>query len=407
MGSLADFALRLTAPPSPIRNLDNTLTASQARGRDVFQSLRTSGAGPCLNCHRIDPSKGQYGADGFSSFDGFPQMFKIAPLRAAYAKVGMFGRPPDPMFTGGDNGPTGDQVRGFGFSFDGTVDTLTRFLGARVFQFPGGDAQRRDVAEFVLAFESDLAPVVGQQVTRSAANAATADRRIDLLLARAAVTAPRPECDVVVRGVAQGRARGWLRLPDGRFRSDRASEPLLGDAQLRALAASPGQELTYLAVPPGTGTRIGLDRDGDGAFDGDEIDARSDPSNAASTPTDRDGDGAANLADCAPDDATAFAVPPELLALTLRKEAAGSISLSWPPVAPATGTGTRIDVASGRLTELRADLSFARAGCAATQLPDGPWSDSSGSVGIWYLVRGRNACGRGTWGGTRVVAACP
>jgi hypothetical protein len=49
--------------------------------------------------------------------------------------------------------------------------------------FTGGDDQRRDVEQFMLAFDSDLAPVVGQQVTLSSENAAAARPRIDLLIA--------------------------------------------------------------------------------------------------------------------------------------------------------------------------------------------------------------------------------
>ena len=407
MDSLADFALRLTAPPNPVRNLDNSLTAEQARGRDVFRTIRTSGAGTCSFCHRVDPVRGQYGTDGMSSFDSFPQLFKIAPLRAAYAKVGMFGRAPDPLFDPGDNGSTGDQVRGFGYSFDGSVDTLLRFARARVFQFPGGEPQARDVAEFLLAFESDLAPIVGQQVTRSAANALAADPRIDLLLARAAVTSPRPECDVVVRGTVQGRARSWVRLSSGLFRSDRSAETPIPDGTLRALALAPGQELTYTAVPPGTGVRVGLDRDGDGAFDGDEADASSDPANAASTPADRDGDAVPNDSDCAPDDPGAFSLPQEIRPLSVRREAGQAVTLSWPPVAPGAGAGTRVDIATGRLVELRADRGFPRATCAASRAADAPWTDTRLESGWWYLARGRNACGPGTWGGARSPEVCP
>jgi hypothetical protein len=45
---------------------------------------------------------------------------------------------------------------------------------------------------------------------------------------------------------------------------------LLTDANLRALASTAGQELTYTCVPPGSGTRAGIDRDEDGTLDGDE-----------------------------------------------------------------------------------------------------------------------------------------
>lgn len=48
---------------------------------------------------------------------------------------------------------------------------------------------------------------------------------------------------------------------------------------MRALAATSGQELTYTCVPPGSGLRIGVERDSDSAFDGDEVDAGTDPAN--------------------------------------------------------------------------------------------------------------------------------
>src|SRR5213078_1277997 len=89
----------------------------------------------------------------------------------------------------------------------------------------------------------------------------------------------------VVKGIRAGEARGWLYQPSaGQFESDRASEPLLTEATLRAQAATAGQELTYTAVPPGSGARIGVDRDEDGFLDRTELDGGSDPANAASVP---------------------------------------------------------------------------------------------------------------------------
>jgi len=52
-----------------------------------------------------------------------------------------------------------------------------------------------------------------------------------------------------------------------RFIPDRAHQPPLTDANLRALACD---ALTFTAVPPGGGRRIGIDRDLDGVLDGDE-----------------------------------------------------------------------------------------------------------------------------------------
>src|SRR5262249_51541483 len=143
-----------------------------------------------------------------------------------------------------------------------------------------GDPLRRELEQFMLAFDSNLFPIVGQQITLTATNAATVGPRISLLLARAAAG----ECEVVAKGNVGGQARGWLRTPAGTFRSDRAAEPPLADAALRARGAAPGQELTYTCVPPGSGARVGIDRDEDGVFDRDELDAGTDPEDAASLP---------------------------------------------------------------------------------------------------------------------------
>jgi hypothetical protein len=112
-------------------------------------------------------------------------------------------------------------------------------------------------------------------MTLSRDSGEAAQRRVDLLVERAATPrpfrgAPASECDLVAKGVADGRARGWVRTADGRFRSDRAREKPWRESDLRALARRPHQELTFTCVPPGSGVRMGIDRDEDGVLDGDE-----------------------------------------------------------------------------------------------------------------------------------------
>ena len=138
-------------------------------------------------------NSGFFGTDGFSSFENETQHFKVPHLRNMYQKVGMFGMPAVPFFNAGDNGFKGDQVRGFGFLHDGSVDTLFRFHNATVFNHerrnPAASRgrrrrpQRRNVEQFMLAFDSNLAPIVGQQITLTDTNAATVGARIDLLIA--------------------------------------------------------------------------------------------------------------------------------------------------------------------------------------------------------------------------------
>jgi hypothetical protein len=53
----------------------------------------------------------------------------------------------------------------------------------------------------------------------------------------------------------------------GLFTSDKVETPPLTDTTLRELSGQQGQELTYTCVPPGSGHRMGIDRDDDGIVD--------------------------------------------------------------------------------------------------------------------------------------------
>jgi hypothetical protein len=203
-------------------------------------------------------------------------MTKIAHLRNMYQKVGMFGMPVVPLFRNDQvdqvpmNEHMGDQVRGFGFLRDGSTDTMFRFNRAGLFAFPS-DEDRRDVEAYQLAFESNLAPIVGQQVTLAQAGAKgqwdeALSARLDLMMERAALG----ECDLIVKGPIEHLLRGWVMQSDGLFKSDRAEESVVGKADLLRLARNPEQPLTFTCVPPGSGTRVGIDRDEDGIFDGDD-----------------------------------------------------------------------------------------------------------------------------------------
>ena len=283
MQTFADFQLNVMMPPNPIRNLDNSLTAAQKRGSDFFFGARPSDGfkinifgksvtdnNNCNGCHTVDPAKGMFGTGGFQSFEGISQIVKVPQLRNVYAKVGRFGSPPIPFSTATDSGFLGDQVRGYGFVHDGTADTLAHFFTVRVFQptlnsgFPmsNPDATRRDVSDFMHAMESDLAPIVGQQVTLSSANASTAGARIDLLIARAKTAfvskelgGQVTECDLVASVVEGGVRHGYLLdTNSGAFMGSDGSQR--SDSALRSMANNPGQEVTYTCTPPGSGSRI-------------------------------------------------------------------------------------------------------------------------------------------------------
>lgn len=280
-----DFALQLTYPPNPVRNLDNSLTADQAAGRQLYFEKPATLGMTCNFCHVLDPAgNAQYGVDrpGFFGSDGsfvgteFVQTMKVPQLRNAYTKIGKFGLPRDPSINPQeDDSILGDQIRGFGYTHEGSMDSVFGFLSQIGFVEdpifnPGGlesdtPTERRQVEAFVLAFDSNMAPIVGQQVTLTSSNGGVAGPRIDLLKARATAG----ECDLVVHGQRYGELRGYL-YKNGVFLTDSAYSASLTDTQLRARASIAQQELTYTCVPPGSGRRVGIDRDLDGTLDADE-----------------------------------------------------------------------------------------------------------------------------------------
>jgi DNA-binding beta-propeller fold protein YncE len=299
MQRFADFALSLVLPPNPVRRLDNQLSANAVQARTFFFNTPTDGQLTCENCHRLDPSQGFFGGGTFSTFEGSSQIFKVPHLRNAYAKVGMFGFLAQP---GGGAVNTGDQVRGFGFSHDGSIDTLFRFVSGP-FVFPS-DVERRNMEAFLMQFDQDLAPIVGQQVTLTSGNAAVVGPRIDLLIARASTPfqslllgGTTTECELVVKGTIAGRSRGWLRLSNGLFQrdDDPGQAALVSDATLRSQVASVGP-LTYTCVAPGSGPRVGINRDRDVRLDALD----NCPGNPNDDQADFDGDGLGDPCDPTP-----------------------------------------------------------------------------------------------------------
>jgi len=292
MQAFAEFALKITYPPNPIRALDNSLNVAQAQGRNIYMNQLTTGMSPfvptplmtCNNCHVLNEQEGHFGTSGLSSVEGddISQQFKIPHLRNVYQKVGKFGAS-GRMFANSPNSPTiyplmgqpPDQIRGFGFLHDGSMDTVDNFLRAAVFAF-NSDTERDNVVDFVMAMDSELAPVVGQQITLTDTSGADVHARIDLLRARAQITTPRGECDLIVQGVVDGIPRSAFMQPDGSYQTDRADETMT-DGELRALVNQNSQTLTFTCVPPGSGTWMALDRDQDGVFNGDELNQGSNP----------------------------------------------------------------------------------------------------------------------------------
>ncbi|MEN0061235.1 MAG: hypothetical protein AAGA48_03740 [Myxococcota bacterium] len=285
MDDFATFTGTIAMPPNPVRNLDRSYTSEQQAAFDFYVSPdRISDGIPipnlgfnCDGCHTLDAASGFYGTDGRQSFENESQIMKIAQLRNLYTKVGMFGVRDVAFTNGGDNGFTGDQIRGFGFLHDGSIDTIFRFFSAVVFDSQGpnigfiDDDERRAMESLMLAFDSDISPILGQQITVTAPDDLDAVGRAEALrdaavrpfvsrLLGGAVT----DCDLVARVTGSDRVRGYLY--DGTtFIADDDTDSVRFDDLIADSATEP---VTFTAVLPGSGERFALDRDGDELYNG-------------------------------------------------------------------------------------------------------------------------------------------
>ncbi len=339
MQEFTDFILQATYPPNPIRNLDNSLTEEQAQGRAFYFNHVSTPNGDvqlpsdrfhnCDGCHTLNPTgnagsttkPGFFGTDGKLSFEFETQIFKVPHLRNMYTKIGMFGSSPDSIQPGTiilQQGPAQDAVRGYGFQHDGSLGTLEHFFtgqvflkavgnvtladgtvvpgnpfgipfvdanalgqGQVVFLEDGGFALRKAIVAFMMAFDSNEAPVVGQQITLTKTNAATAGPRLDLLEQRAAAG----ECDLVAKSTSILGANGGLLYNGTAWQPASASLPPVSDQAVRGLVAiGLLPPTTFTCVPLGSGQRIAIDRDDDGFADWDEVFRGKDPANANSHP---------------------------------------------------------------------------------------------------------------------------
>jgi DNA-binding beta-propeller fold protein YncE len=316
MDKFADFMLSISLPPNPIRSLDNSLSNSAQLGERFFHGPRradgveqdTSLNGDsqdgvnCAGCHGLDPSKGFYGTRGEVAHGGEIQILKVPQLRNLYTRAGMFGLPDREGFLPSDTrNHQGPQVRGFGFLHDGATDKLLNFLKGGVFdngekgcptganeshgcQFNQGEigipdeATRQGLVDYMMEFDTDLAPIVGQQVTINASASTAAMARLRLLESRAnrlfvskILGGQVTECDLIATGFIQGETRGYLLTKNGTYRSDKALEAKLTKAQLLHLGRQPGHQLTFTCVVPGRGWQMALDADLDSILNSDEV----------------------------------------------------------------------------------------------------------------------------------------
>lgn len=325
-----DFLASIHFPPNPHRNLDNTLPAAleleghfttgrfgsegdplgvgnAVNGLNLYRTAGLDGGLQCVTCHTLPIGIGPNAVlsgpismtelpdgpngekhHGIVSVDGSSQPhFKIPQLRNIYKRSGF-------------NTTQMANTNGFGFLHDGSVDSIERFLSEPAFDIQNNQ-ELADLVAFMLAFSGSDLPdgsfsnpfeplgspsqdshaAVGKQITLDSSN--NTDPVLLGLIEVVRQQAAQGKIGLIARQNTASGIRGYVLVGSGSLlQSDRASESV--DLNLLMASASNAEELTIMAVPISSAIRLGIDRDMDGAFNGDEILGCSDPADPTSLP---------------------------------------------------------------------------------------------------------------------------
>jgi len=266
MAAYRSFINTIVFQPNPNQNLNRTLPASFDGGNPTLGRNAYIGTNyatllgviqlNCNTCHGVN--KGTEG--GFTPAAALQesQDMKVPHLRNIYQKLHFA------------NAPGAQSLLGFGLAHDGPDSSLTNFLSRAVFGSLASDTvQKQNIAAFVQCFDTGTAPAVGYTRTLTAANVSSVSVSNDWSLLEAQAVGST-NIDLIVKGVVDGRRQGFLFVTaSNRYRADQLLAPLLTRAALVTKVLA-GGIISVMGVPPGTGTRLGIDRNANGVLDGDE-----------------------------------------------------------------------------------------------------------------------------------------
>jgi hypothetical protein len=191
------------------------------------------------------------------NFIGQAQDMKAAHLRNLY------------QMTSFNPAPGTNSIGGFGLRHDGTFGSLFLFYSQTIFTFSGNAAEKTDIQAFLLCFDTGTAPAVGYSRTASFTNVANASLSNDWSTLEAQAVGGT-NIDLILKGTVDGVRHGLLYQPGlNNYKLDTTNAAALTRAQLTAKIQA-GDTLTLMGVPPGSGLRLAIDRNGDGVLDADE-----------------------------------------------------------------------------------------------------------------------------------------
>jgi len=267
MAAFTNFINTIAYQPNPNQNLDRTLPATVALPDYPQPGNPTNGVNDFLNvpsgmsnhtcefCHTqnapgtnklIDPA----------NFRAASQPEKHSQLRNMYQKT-------NANFKAG-----AVSVNGFGFLNDGSDQGLFEFFGGPEFpEIRTNSTIKADLEAFMLCFDTGTAPAVGYSRTLTSANVSSTPAQSDWTTLQSQASAGN--IDLIANGTVQGQIHGLLYLPaTNNYQSDTTGLGPFTQVQLTAFIQA-GDTLTIMGVPPGSGTRLGIDRNLDGVLNGD------------------------------------------------------------------------------------------------------------------------------------------
>ncbi len=256
MTAYTNYINTVVFQPNPFRNLDRTLPTLLAggnpiNGQDAFlnASLMSPGGGTCNACHSSNPGPG---TNRFIQDKG-QQPLKVPHLRNEYQKL---------LYTNSQ----ATSIDGFGLDHAGFFSHFADFFTAPSFVNYSA-TQKLDMGAFMLCFDTGTAPAVGYTRTVTGANVATASIQSDWALLQKQAAAGN--VDLIVKGTLGGQLHGLLYQPaTNNYLTDKTGLGPFTQAQLMLLTER-GDTLSIMGVPPGSGRRMGVDRNLDGVLDGD------------------------------------------------------------------------------------------------------------------------------------------
>jgi YVTN family beta-propeller protein len=277
MAAFTNFVNTIVYQPNPNQNLDRTLPASVRlpdlpgksadpnTGQNLFLNVAFDNQGDtCVRCHTANPGPGTNGQVIPSSSKNTPtlQPIKIPHLRNMYQKL-------NASFKTG-----AISVNGFGYDHDGQIDGLINQIARGNFgTFSDNSADRMALEAYELCFDTGTAPATGYARTLTSANVTGSPAQTDWNTLQSQAVAGN--IDLVANGTIQGQIHGLLYQPSSNnYETDTTGLGPFTQAQLTSFIQK-GDTLTVMGVPPGSGARLGIDRNLDGIKNGDELAAVS------------------------------------------------------------------------------------------------------------------------------------